>query len=212
MRNRLPIALSTAALVVALFGSTPIGHAVRVAVVPSAKHAHTADFATNAGAVDGVKASARPKPGRLVPLGANGKFPVSVGQVGPRGVKGDPGSAGAAGAKGETGPAGARGSTGPQGPPGPQGTKGVSGWEYVVVGRTLPGNPSHTPNEWTAQCPTGKKVLGGGWTVGSGADPTHIRIFQSGPAGPASGWDFYAVNDASANVTVYVWAICSNVS
>ena len=212
MSNRFPIVLSTVALVVAVFGSTPIGHAVRVAVVPSATHAKTADFAKNAGSVNGFKASARAKSGWLVALGANGKFPVSVGQVGPEGAKGAPGSDGAAGAKGATGATGAKGSTGPQGPAGPQGTKGASGWEYVVVGRTLPGNPSHTPNSWNANCPAGKKALGGGWTVGSGADPTHIRVFQSGPAGEATGWTVYAVNDASAGVSVYLWAICSTVS
>src|SRR5215213_154751 len=37
-----------------------------------------ATFARNAGAVNGIKASRKPVPGRLVPLGRNGKFPRSV--------------------------------------------------------------------------------------------------------------------------------------
>ncbi len=37
-----------------------------------------ASFAKNAGAVNGIKASRKPAPGRLLPLGKNGKFPSAV--------------------------------------------------------------------------------------------------------------------------------------
>jgi len=70
-----------------------------------------AAFARNAGAVNGIKASRTPKPGRLVPLGRNAKLPSSVvptarGARGLAGPQGPVGSAGPQGPKGETGPAG----------------------------------------------------------------------------------------------------------
>ena len=103
LRKRLPVILSATALVVAVFGSTPLGHAVQ-SVVPFANHAEKADFAKNAGAVNGIKASRQPKAGQLVPLGSDGRFPASVG------LGGQPGPQGA---RGETGPAGPRGPAGP---------------------------------------------------------------------------------------------------
>src|SRR5690349_12751356 len=70
MKNRLPLAVATVALAVALVG-TPISegalHVVRTAL-----------FAKNAGAVNGIKASKAPRAGRLVPLGSSGKLPRSV--------------------------------------------------------------------------------------------------------------------------------------
>src|SRR4051812_5713489 len=78
-RKQLPILLSGAALTVALLGSTPVGRAVASTVPPFARHANTADFATNAGSVDGFRAASDPRPGRLLPLGRDGKFPASVG-------------------------------------------------------------------------------------------------------------------------------------
>ena len=82
MKQRLPLVLSATALMIALFGSTPLGGAagrLLASVVP------LANYAKNAGAVDGINAARAPKPGYLVPLGADGKFPASVGRVGPQG-------------------------------------------------------------------------------------------------------------------------------
>ncbi len=68
--SRLPLVISLLALVVALSG---------VPVVPAATHAvRLALFSKNAGAVDGLKASKKPRPGRLVPLGSKARFPRSV--------------------------------------------------------------------------------------------------------------------------------------
>ena len=96
MRSRLPFILSTMALVVAIFGSTPFGRAAITAAVPLAKRAYLADTAKNAIKVDNIKASRTPTPGMLLPLDANGKLPESVGAVGPKGDKGDKGDRGAA--------------------------------------------------------------------------------------------------------------------
>jgi hypothetical protein len=95
MRERLPLVLSATALVVALLGVTPLGEAAGNAV-------RVALFAKNAGKVNGIKASRRPKPGQLVPLGPSGQFPESVAPRGPQGPRGE---------------------TGPQGPAGPPATR-----------------------------------------------------------------------------------------
>jgi hypothetical protein len=92
MKQRLPLILSAAALAVALLGSTPLGHAARSAVP-------LALFARNAGKVDGIAASRKPKPGMLLPLGSDRKFPPSVVPEGPRGPAGPQGPQGAPAAK-----------------------------------------------------------------------------------------------------------------
>src|SRR4051812_20224965 len=76
--DRLPLILSSAALVVALFGATPLGEAagpVAAKVVPFAKRA---GYATNAGAVNGITAARTPAAGRLVALDENGKLPEAA--------------------------------------------------------------------------------------------------------------------------------------
>jgi Collagen triple helix repeat (20 copies) len=130
-RNRLTTGMSAAALAVALLGVTPIGEAA-VSTVRSAL------FAQNAGKVNGIQASRRPTPGRLVPLNARGKFPAGVvptvrgerGATGPRGETGPPGAAGATGAAGPQGPVGPQG---PQGLQGPKGDPGEAGTRFVTT-------------------------------------------------------------------------------
>jgi hypothetical protein len=90
VRERLPLVLSITALAVALLGVTPLGEAAGNAV-------RVALFAKNAGKVSGIKASRRPRPGHLVPLGADGQFPDSVVPRGPQGPRGEAGPAGPAG-------------------------------------------------------------------------------------------------------------------
>jgi hypothetical protein len=68
MKHRLPIILSTTALVVAIAGITPLGEAASDAI----------PFARNADKVDGLHASRTPKAGRLLALDRNKKFPHSV--------------------------------------------------------------------------------------------------------------------------------------
>jgi hypothetical protein len=104
------IPLLLAALIVVLLGASPTGRAAGRTV---------ASFAKNAGAVNGIRASRKPMPGRLVPLGRNAKFPASVVPVarGARGQEGAPGPRGADGTRGPVGPAGPTGAAGPPGPP-----------------------------------------------------------------------------------------------
>jgi hypothetical protein len=100
LKTRTIVALVGAAL--ALTAAIPAGGAARHGI---------ANFALNAGAVNGIKASRTPKAGRLVPLGRNAKLPASVvpTQRGDRGLTGPQGPAGPPGAQGPAGPPGAAG-------------------------------------------------------------------------------------------------------
>ena len=119
MKKSFAIALTLAALALAVVGASQAGQAA-VGVVKVAL------FAKNSGKVNGLRASRTPKPGRLLPVGANGKFPASVvptlpgpagpkGDSGPRGPKGDTGLPGPQGDPGQQGPKGDKGDTGPRG-------------------------------------------------------------------------------------------------
>ena len=208
--KRLPLVLSTTALIVAVFGSTPVGHAVGSAIPPFAKSAGYAKQAGNASALNGIKASKQPRAGTLLPLGADGKFPVSVGAVGPAGAKGEKGEAGPAGPRGATGATGATGAAGARGPVGPAGPSGVSGWQYLVSDGTR-----IKAGDWanvSVNCPSGKKALGGGVAV---LVPNYrSRVTQSAPGGAAAtGWVGTVANDyPTASITAYAWVICANVA
>ena len=207
--KRLPLVLSATALVVAVFGSTPVGHAVGSAIPAFAKSAGYAKQAGNASALNGIKASKQARPGMLVPLGTDGKFPSSVGLVGPAGPAGPKGDRGDRGDTGAVGPKGATGQTGPVGARGPSGPSGISGWSYFTRGASLSGESFKTVN---VDCPAGKKALGGGVAVTSGL--WAMRVIQSAPSGAAAtGWLATVANDASNFTTsFYVWAICGSVS
>jgi len=206
MKQRLPIVLSATALAVAVFGTTSIGHAVGAAVSPFAKKA---GFATNAGAVNGIKASKRPRAGELVPLGKDGKFPASVavgGPAGPQGLKGDKGEQGARGPVGPKGDAGSKGAAGLVGPQGPSGPSGISGWQYVIS----PGVPISAGGLATSavNCPSGKKVLGGGVSK-----TLTGFVAQTAPNNDGTGWAGELNNGGNLGpTTMFVWAICANVS
>lgn len=189
---RLPVVLSIAAIAVAALGSTSVGQAFTSGASAYAKRAN---FAKNAGAVNGIKASKQPRPGRLLPLGQDGKFPASVGLAGPQGQKGD---------KGDTG------ETGPQGPAGPVGPSGISGWGYYVEPRTI---ASKNLVSWTVLCPPGQKPLGGGLARGA-TNEFGTQILDTAPLvdPDATGWAVAVYNSSSASVTDYAWVICATVT
>ncbi len=136
MRERLPLALSIAALVTALLGTTPVGGAAADVVAQVVPRARTADFATNAGKLQGRKSSPKPKAGQIPVLNASGKLPASIGAVGPKG---------------------AAGAVGPAGPP------GVSGYEQRSEQTTVP--PNQPNREYGVSCSGGKSVLSGGYNL-----------------------------------------------
>jgi hypothetical protein len=118
------VVLASVVLALAALAASPAGGAARRSI---------AAFAANAGAVNGIKASRKPKPGRLVPLGRNAKLPASVVPTirGPRG---------ATGANGAPGPVGPQGAAGPQGPHGPQGPTGPAGPGAAKLAYDVPAN------------------------------------------------------------------------
>lgn len=123
--NRISTTLAAAALVVAVLGITPLGHAAVDAV-------RVALFAQNAGKVGNIKASRTPVPGQLLALDAKGRFPASVVPKSAAGAPGERGERGPQGYQGVAGPAGPQGPQGVPGPAGPQGA-GVSYARTIIV-------------------------------------------------------------------------------
>jgi hypothetical protein len=147
MRDRLPLILSSTALLVAVLGSTPLGQAALDAVVPK-NSVGTPQLKRNA--VKAAKlAPSTVRTGHVL----NGSLLVEdfkAGQIpqGPKGDKGDKGDAGA------------------QGPP------GLAGLEIVTASSV--NNNAGGLKEATATCPAGKKVTGGGTqTISSPAIPSY---------------------------------------
>lgn len=204
--QRLPLALSIAAFVVALLGATPLGEAAGervMAVVPFAKTAGYAKVAGTAAKLNGHRSTLSGAPNTIPVVGRNGKLPVALGAVGPQGPRGEPGPAGPEGPRGETGP------KGPPGPVGPPGPRGVSGWSFVTKGFTVA--PKKIVST-TVNCPAGTKAFGGGVAHAHLYD-VDTHILNDAPGGQATGWYVTIWNDGSANLTLsyYVWAICANV-
>jgi hypothetical protein len=191
-RRRLPVILSTTALIIAVFGATPVGHAVERLVLPKAS-VGAAQLKPNA--VTGPKV----KDGSLTAADFGGQLPG--GQPGPKGDKGEAGERGPVGPKGEPGPTGPTGPAGPQGLAGPS---GVSGWQIV----TSPGVSvaAKTTRGTTVNCPGGMKAFGGGVSKSSGG-----LVAESAPTNDGAGWAGLLYNEAGST-TMYVWAICAKVS
>jgi hypothetical protein len=120
VKNRLPIVLSTTALVIAVLGVTPVGQATSTAI--------QTHFARNANFLRGKAPSIKAGKNKIPAANKAGKLDKSWGAVGPRGPQGAPGANGANGAQGPAGPAGPGGATGPAGP-------GVM-WALVNAGGT----------------------------------------------------------------------------
>ena len=191
MKERLPLVLSASALAVALLGATPLGQAAGNVIATAVPLAAKANFATNAGKLNGRTSSTRPKAGQIPVLGTSGKLPASIGAVGPPGPKGDPG---------------AKGDAGPAGPP------GASGYQQVVradvqikAGDTNAGDD--------VSCPSGKSVISGGYQV-SGSLLSGGGDFIVREANPISNqvWRFRAYHPTGNSGTVTLRVICASVS
>ena len=109
MRKRWQSIVSVTALVVAVFGATPIGEAAERVVAQVPPFAKRADFAKRAGTADNAKKLAGRKATAYARLDANGKVPLTLIAGSPKGdpgPKGDKGEKGEKGEKGDRGPAG----------------------------------------------------------------------------------------------------------
>jgi hypothetical protein len=130
-----PTILAATALAVALFGSTPLGHAAGKMFLPT-NSVGAKQLQKNS--VTGLKV----KNGTLTAA----DFAAGQLQPGPQGPKGDPGPQGEKGDKGD---------------PGATGPAGLSGLD-VVTGATvyIPGNGGIA----VADCPGGRKAIAGGYS------------------------------------------------
>ncbi len=115
---------------------------------------------------------------------------------------------------GPAGDRGAQGPTGPQGPIGPQGLQGVpggpgiSGYEIVTSESPFSSDPGRGA---TADCPTGKVVIGGGGRVFGSVDG--IALFASDPSMDGSSWSAEAreIVSNAGDWSVMALAICAKV-
>jgi hypothetical protein len=125
-----------------------------------------------------------------------GTMDVAIGAAGPAGPEG------IAGPTGPIGPAGPAGAQGPQGPAG-----GFSGYQVVSCGYSVP-----TAGLYSSQCncPSGKKALSGGTSVGLSAVVVHM--VGSYPTADQGGWviDFLSTSSTyGGGATLY--AVCATV-
>jgi hypothetical protein len=141
MRNRLPLILSATALVVSVFGATPLGQAAYTAIAPNSIGANE----LRNGAVTNAKLRGDAVTSGKVLNGSLRAVDFKSGQL-PAGAKGDKGDRGDKGTKGD------RGSKGDKGDP------GMSGYELIRKSVTAPANNSPRVQ---IICPQGKHVIGG---------------------------------------------------
>lgn len=94
--------------------------------------------------------------------------------------------------------AGPPGATGSAGAPG---LDGLASFEYLAPDFTALRN---TTTPFTATCPAGKVVVGGGLSSVS----QQIQIVDSHPTDDQTGWSVTVRNNAASDQTVFAWAVC----
>lgn len=216
--HRLPLALSAAALVVAVLGITPLGHATA-----NIAQSH---FAKNASFLRGKAPSVKAAKNKIPVAAKNGKLdrswlPASRAAVGPagpagpagakgdKGDKGDPGAAGAQGPPGATGPQGLIGATGATGARGPSG--------FATVTRVESSSATVTQGSIATRsvsCPVGTHLVGGGPLITSAITIKDAQVLESGPAS-ATTWRASVENDAGfggSPIAFVTYALCATTS
>lgn len=131
----------------------------------------------------------------------------ATGPIGATGISGLDGPTGPTGSQGPTGATGFQGTTGPQGP---TGVSGVSNYERVV-GTMSPDD--ELLKTAVADCPSGKKVIGGGFLTDNRSDSGEIAVASNGPIDDDT-WQVIAGVDSSsgeASFSIQAVAICANV-
>lgn len=144
---------------------------------------------------------------------------ILINQTGPQGPPGTPG-----GPQGPEGPQGIQGPIGPPGPPGTPGTPGTNGTNGTNGAPGAPGAPgvsgyttatpitsgpqSDASDTETATCPTGKRVLGGGFAINTSdpADSDKVFATSSFPSGPGT-WQVRAAVAPRAAPLVGTWTL-----
>jgi hypothetical protein len=189
MRTHASIAISITALLVAVFGSTPIGEAARNLVVPR-NSVGTPQLKRGAVGTLQLKRNAV-KARQLAPNAVrtaqvvNGSLLTAdfkPGQI-PQGPKGDKGD---------------KGDTGSQGP------AGLSGYQRVI-GSAVSVGPSGGQIA-TASCPAGKQPVGGG----ASSNTTGMYMYASIPT--TTGWQVAARNTTGTAALLTAFAVCASVA
>jgi hypothetical protein len=127
-------------------------------------------------------------------------------QRGPAGPQGLPGAKGNTGAQG---PAGTTGAQGPVGPQGPAASSGLLSTQRPTA--TSPAGETNNGHGATATCPTGTKLLSGGYRL-TGLPPAHIAHDDNGPVDGAEAWHAFARNEFVENGSgwgITVTALCA---
>jgi hypothetical protein len=140
------------------------------------------------------------EPGQAGPRGTDGV-------AGPQGPQGESGPRGLDGLAGVAGPPGARGPAGPQGQQGPQGPAGgVSGWTFVTTQFWV---LAYDHSGDSVQCPVGKVVLGGGYTLAQMPFESigKLVVWRSSPI--THGWSIGVQNATPEAHFITVWATCA---
>jgi hypothetical protein len=121
--------------------------------------------------------------------------------------------------------AGPAGPAGPEGRPGPAGSSSAgatSGWERVSNSRVVTMPPNDGVFDQYVNCPSGKKVLGGGGEARIDHGVTGAVALSASVPTADNQWRVYFTNVKGAterdltaatvrDVTLVAWAICANV-
>jgi hypothetical protein len=188
---------AVAALVVAVFGGTPLGHAAATMVLPGSSVGTKQiknSAVTGAKVKDGSLLAADFKAGQL-PAGPKG----DPGAQGPKGDKGDPGIPGAKGDKGDPGTPGAKGDKGDKGDPGAAAPQYWTKVQFAgsVLGNSTPTSVLHTPGSnmylvafdpsiQVGNCGISITPLSTGaaeFTFLYGNNPNQLQVYAYGPSG-----------------------------
>jgi hypothetical protein len=192
LESKTPTILAAAALVVAVFGSTPLGHAAGNLILAK-NSVGTAQLKRDA--VTGAKV----KNGTLTPADFKAGA-LRTGAPGAKGEKGDPG------AKGDPGPQGPKGDTGERGATGVAGAPGLSGYKSIV-GSGVYLNPGETEAA-IAICPAGEKALSGGFNASS--DDVVVTFFAVDQSNTT--WLVHARNVGAVQGWIQAAAVCAKVA
>jgi Collagen triple helix repeat (20 copies) len=213
-KTKLNTIMAATALVVAVLGATPLGHAAGRLVLPKASVGAgqlKANAVTGSKVKNGSLDAADFKAGAL-PAAPQGP----KGDAGPQGAQGQPGSQGQPGPQGPQGEQGIPGVPGPKGDkgdPGEKGAKGDPGMASTVVRtayRTVAVGAGS--EEFSASCLPGERATGGGGAFGT-ISPGDALVY-SAPAPNGAGqtptkWWVAAHNGTANEKQLFVYVVCA---
>jgi hypothetical protein len=202
--------VAVTALLVAVFGSTPLGHAAARMVLPSNSVGSTqikSNAVTGVKVKNGTLLAADFKAGQI-PGGTPGAK-GDTGAAGPKGDTGDPGNQGPAGNPGAQGPKGDKGDPGVAGAPGP------AAGANAVIRRSNHVIDANSDGWWHVNCNAGERATGGGAFFIDIVPGDAILMSRAINAQDQTidgttpiGWLAYAHNASASQRMLFVNAVC----